>query len=72
MELEENMLPRNPRGIEKGLDISGFGIFEYSDRSESGHMIALRDQAYYITGLSKDLRIIPPKGISHQKDTKVP
>ena len=43
--LEEGKSPRNLKGIAKGLEISGFGIVEYSDRSESGPMIALRDQA---------------------------
>ena len=51
------------QGIAKGLKISGFGIVEYSVRSESGRMIALQAQAYCIPGLPKDLRIIPPQGI---------
>ena len=42
MNLEENTFPRKLKGIEKGLEISGFGIVEYSVRSESGRMIALR------------------------------
>ena len=41
----------------------GFGTFEYSIRSESGRMIVLRAQEYYVTGLPKDLRIIYPQGI---------
>ena len=61
MKLEEKTSPRRLKVIAKGLDISGFGIVEYSVRSESGHMIALRDQAYYVPGLPKDLRIIPPQ-----------
>ena len=52
------MFPRNLKGTVKGLDISGYGIVEYSFRSESGRMIALGDQAYYVPGLSKYLRII--------------
>ena len=36
---------------------------EYSVRSESGRMIALQAQAYYVPGLPKDLRIISPQGI---------
>ena len=61
--LEEKKFPRKLKGIAKGLDIYGFGIVEYSVRSESGRMIALRAQAYYVTGLPKDLRIISPKVI---------
>ena len=61
MKLEENMSPGNLKGIEKGLDIYGFGIVEYSVMSDSGRIIALRDQAYYVPGSPKDLRIIPPK-----------
>ena len=34
--LEEKKYPRKLKGIEKGLEISGFGIVEYSVRSESG------------------------------------
>ena len=63
VKLEENMLPRNIKGIAKGLEISGFGIVEYSVRSESGRMIALRDQAYYVPGLPKYLCIIYPQEI---------
>ena len=55
--------PRKLKGIAKGLEISGFGIVDYSFRSESGRMIALRDHAYYVPGLPKDLRIISPQGI---------
>ena len=39
------------------------GFFEYFIRSESGRMIALLAQAYYVHGLPKDLRIISPQGI---------
>ena len=63
MKLGEKKLPINIKGIAKGLEISGFGIVEYSVRGESGRMIVLRDQAYYVTGLPKDLRIIYPQGI---------
>ena len=62
------MLLRKLKGIAKGLDIYGFDIFEYSVRSESGHMIVLQDQAYYVPGLPIYLhiifsqRIIPPEG----------
>ena len=40
-----------------------FGIVEFSVRTECGHMIALRNQAYYGPGLPKDLRIIYPQSI---------
>ena len=39
VKLEEKKFPRNIKGIAKGLEISGFGIVEYSVRSESGRMI---------------------------------
>ena len=45
-DLEDNMSPRNLKGISKGLNISGFGIVKYSVRSESGRMVLLRSQAY--------------------------
>ena len=63
MKLEEKKFPRNLKGIEKGLEIYVFGIVEYSVRSESGRMRALRAQAYYVPGLPKDLHIISPQGI---------
>ena len=63
VELEDKIPPRNIKGIEKGLDIYGFGIFKYYARSESGSMIALRDQACYVHGLPKYLRIILPQVI---------
>ena len=53
VKIEEKKLPRKLKGISKGLDISRFGIVEYSLRSENGRMIAIRDQAYYISGLPK-------------------
>ena len=58
MKLEENKFQRKFRGIAKRLEVSGFGIVEYSVRIESGLMIALRDQAYYVPGLPKELNII--------------
>ena len=61
--LEEKMLPINLKGIEKVLEIYGFGIVKYYFRSESGSMIALRDQSYYVTGLPTDFLIINPQGI---------
>ena len=61
--LEDKMLPRKIKGIAKGLEISGFGIVEYSVRSDSGNMIALRTQAYFVTGLPKYLLIIYPQCI---------
>ena len=63
MNIEEKTFPRNLKGIPKGLEISGFGIVEYSVRIKIGRMIALRDQAYYFPGLPKDLLIIFPQGI---------
>ena len=63
MKLEEKKFSRKLKGIAKGLDISGFGIVEYSVRSEIGRMIVLQTQAYYVPGLPKDLRIISPQGI---------
>ena len=63
MKLEEKNFPIKLKGIAKGLEISVFGIVEYSVRSESGRMIALRDQAYYVPGLPKYLRIIYPQVI---------
>ena len=63
MNLEEKKLPRNIKGIVKGLEISGFGVVEYYVRSESGHMITIWDKAYYVNGLPKDLRIISPQVI---------
>ena len=50
MKLEEKKFPRKFKGIAKGLEIYGFGIVEFSVRSESGRMIALWDQAYYVPG----------------------
>ena len=61
--LEEKKFPRKFKGISKGLEISGFGLVEYSVISESGRMVALRAQAYYVPGLPKDLRIISPQVI---------
>ena len=58
MDLEEKTTPINLKGIEEGLKMAGFGIFEYSVRSEIGRMIVLRDQEYYVPGLPKYLRII--------------
>ena len=58
MKLEEKMFPRNIKGIAKDLEISGFGIVEYSVRSESGRIIVIWDHEYYVPGLPKYLRII--------------
>ena len=63
VKLEEKKLPRKIKGISRGLEIYGFGIVEYSVRSEIGRMIALRAQSHYVPGLPKDLRIISPQGI---------
>ena len=51
------------KAYQKGLEVHGFGVVKYSARSESRHMIVLRDQAYYVPGLLKDLRIIYPQGL---------
>ena len=58
VKFEDNMFPRKFKVIAKGLDIYRFWIVEYSFRSERGHMIALRAQSYYVTGLTNDSRII--------------
>ena len=71
MKLEEKKFTRKLKGIAKDLEISGFGIVEYSVRSESGSMIALRAQAYYVPGLPKDLHIISPQGICTSEGYKV-
>ena len=63
MKLEEKTFARNLKGISKGLEISGFGIVKYYVRSESGRIIALKDQAYYVPGLPKYLCIIYPQEI---------
>ena len=63
MNLEEKIFPRNLKVIEKGLEISIFGMLEYSVRSERGRIIALQDQIYYVPGLPKDFCIISPQGI---------
>ena len=63
VKIEKNMLPRNIKGIAKGLESHGFGFVKYYFRKESGHMIALRAQAYYDPGLPNDLHIIYPQGI---------
>ena len=71
MKLEEKMFPRNLKGIEKGLDISGFEIVKYSVRCESGHIVALWYQVYYSPGLPKDLCIIYLQGIFTPEGYKV-
>ena len=68
--LEDKTFPRNIKGIAKCIEIYGFGIVEYYFRNESGPMIALRAQAYYVPGLPKDLRIISPQSISTSEGYK--
>ena len=63
MKLEEKMFPINLKGTAKVLEIYGFGIVEYSARGKSARMIALRDQAYYVTGSTHDFCIIYSQGI---------
>ena len=65
------VFPRNIKGITKGLEIHGFGIVEYSFRSENGHMIALRARVDYVTGLPKHLCIISPQGIHTSEVFKI-
>ena len=72
MKIKEKTFPIKLKGIAKDLEISGFGIVEYSVRNESGCIIALRAQAYYVPGLPKYLRIISPQGIHTSKGTRVP
>ena len=67
MDLEENMFPRNSKVTAKGLEVPGFGIVEYPVKSESGRIIALRDQEYYVPGLPKYLCIIYPQSIFKSK-----
>ena len=45
VKLKEKILPRKFKGTAKVLEIYVFGVFEYSVRSESGHMIVIWDQA---------------------------
>ena len=59
-DIEEKTLPRNLNFISKGLGIYRFIIFEYYVSSESGLMIALKNQAYCVPDLLKYLRIIKP------------
>ena len=58
LNLEEKNLSSKLKGTAKGLKIFGFGIVEYYVKSESGRMIALWSQAYYVPVLPKDLCII--------------
>ena len=63
VKLEEKMFPRKLKGIARGLDIYRFRVVEYSVRSESERMLALRDQSYYVPGLPKYFLFISPQGI---------
>ena len=40
-----------------------FSIFKYSVRSESGRIIVIQDQSYYVPVLPNSLQIIYPQGI---------
>ena len=71
VKLEEKKFPRRLKGKAKGLEIYGFVIVEYSVRSESERIVALRAQAYYIPGLQKDFRIISPQVIHTSEGYKV-
>ena len=55
VKIDEKILPRNLKVIAKVLEVSRFGIVEYSCRNKIGHMIALWYQAYYVSGLPKGL-----------------
>ena len=63
MNLEEKMSPINLKVISKGLDMDGFGIVKYYVRIESGSMIVLQAQAYYVADPPKHFHIIYPQGI---------
>ena len=71
VDIEDKIFQRKIKVIAKELEIYVFGIVKYSIRSESGFIISLRDQAYYITGLTKYLRIISPQGIHISEGEKV-
>ena len=51
--LEEIIFLSKIKDISKGLEISWFGIVDYSLRSESGQTIPLWDQEYYVLWLEK-------------------
>lgn len=51
--------------------MSGFWIVEYSLINDSGLMVALRYQAYYVPVLPNYLRIISPIGIQKTIRIKV-
>ena len=55
VKLEEKTSSRNIKGTAKCIEIYGFGIVKYYVRSESGRMIEIRDQAYYVSGIPKYL-----------------
>ena len=73
VKLEDKKFPINLKVIEKGLEISGFGIVEYSVRSESGRMIAIRAQEYIMfVGYQSIFASLPHKAFTHKKDKRVP
>ena len=72
LKLEDKTFPRNLKGIAKGHDISGFGIAQYSVRSEIGRMIAFRDQTYYFPGYQMICASFTHKEFAHQNYTRVP
>ena len=51
---EDKMFPIKLKGIANCIEISILGIVKYSVRIESGIMILLQDQVYYVPGLLKD------------------
>ena len=60
VELEDNKSPA----------ISIFGISEYYTRSEIERIVALWNQAYYVTWLPKDFQIIYPQVINTSEGYK--
>ena len=71
MEIEEKIFPGKIKVIAKFHDITSFGIFGYSVRVESIHIIVLWDQLSYVPGLTKDFSIVYHKELSHHKDARV-
>ena len=61
MKPEKKTFPRKLKSTSKGFELYGFGIVEYSIRSESGRMIKIWAQEYSVAGLPKDLQIISPQ-----------
>ena len=71
VDIEYKIYPINIKGIDKFLDIYGFSIVEYSVRSESGRIIMIPNQKYYVPRLLEYLFIISPKVILTSEGYKV-